>query len=83
MIHSAVQLAYIVATALFVLSLHWMNDPKTARRGVSMGIGGMVLAVIATWIEVAAAHGQLEHQLWIMGAIARRLCRRRAAVACR
>jgi H+-translocating NAD(P) transhydrogenase subunit beta len=69
MIHSAVQLAYVVATALFVMSLHWMNDPKTARRGVSMGIYGMVLAVVATWIEVAAAYGALEHQLWILGAI--------------
>ncbi|HVU88351.1 MAG TPA: NAD(P)(+) transhydrogenase (Re/Si-specific) subunit beta [Pirellulales bacterium] len=70
MIHSAVQLAYVIATALFVLSLHWMNDPKTARRGVQVGVAGMVLAVLFTWIEVAAAFGQLEHQLWIMGAIA-------------
>jgi len=69
MIHSAVQLVYVVATTLFVLSLHWMNDPKTARRGVTAGIVAMVLAVVATWIEVAAAYGQLEHQLWILGAI--------------
>jgi NAD(P) transhydrogenase subunit beta len=69
MIHSAVQLAYVIATALFVLSLHWMSDPKTARRGVQVGVAGMALAVVFTWIEVAAAFGQLEHQLWIMGAI--------------
>jgi H+-translocating NAD(P) transhydrogenase subunit beta len=70
MIHSAVQLAYVIATALFVLSLHWMSDPKTARRGVQVGVAGMALAVVFTWIEVAAAFGQLEHQLWIIGAIA-------------
>ena len=29
--------AYLVATALFVLSLHWMNAPSTARRGVFAG----------------------------------------------
>jgi len=69
MIHSVVQLAYVFATALFVLSLHWMNDPKTARRGVSVGIVAMILAVLATWIEVAAANGQLGHHLWIIAAI--------------
>ena len=39
------QLSYLVATALFIFSLHWMNDPKTARRGVFAGAGGMLLAV--------------------------------------
>ena len=34
---SFVELFYLVATALFVFSLHWMNDPKTARRGVIAG----------------------------------------------
>ena len=34
------QLSYLVATALFIFSLHWMNDPKTARRGVFAGAGG-------------------------------------------
>jgi NAD/NADP transhydrogenase beta subunit len=36
---NVVDLAYLVATALFVFSLHWMNDPKTARKGVSAGVG--------------------------------------------
>ena len=31
MIGSLVQLSYIIAVALFIFSLHWMNDPKTAR----------------------------------------------------
>ena len=34
MMHAIMQLAYLVATALFIFALHWMNDPKTARRGV-------------------------------------------------
>ena len=44
-----IQLAYLVATALFIFSLHWMSDPKTARRGVFAGVAAMLLAVAATW----------------------------------
>jgi H+-translocating NAD(P) transhydrogenase subunit beta len=43
------QICYLVATGLFIFSLHWMNDPKTARKGVFAGSAGMVLAVLATW----------------------------------
>lgn len=46
-----IQLAYLFATALFVFALHWMNDPKTARRGVISGVIAMFLAVIGTLIE--------------------------------
>ena len=34
MIDQLIQLVYLVATALFVFSLHWMAEVKTARRGV-------------------------------------------------
>ncbi len=61
------QLAYIVATALFILSLHWMSDPKTARRGVRAGTSGMIVAVLAAvlapgvsgyvWVVIAMALG--------------------------
>jgi NAD(P) transhydrogenase subunit beta len=39
---------YIVAAALFVLSLKWMNSPKTARRGNFAGELGMLLAITGT-----------------------------------
>lgn len=45
------QLTYIVAGALFILSLRWMNSPVTARRGVSAGIAAMVLAVGGTLLS--------------------------------
>ena len=32
MSHGLVQLAYIIATGLFVFALHWMNAPATARK---------------------------------------------------
>ena len=59
------QLSYLVATALFIFSLHWMNDPKTARRGVFAGAGGMLLAVLATWF-----FSGITNHLWIILAIA-------------
>jgi H+-translocating NAD(P) transhydrogenase subunit beta len=64
MIHQLVPLAYIVATALFVFALHWMNAPATARRGVYAGVGGMVLAILATWAQPEVVHHQ-----WIILAI--------------
>ncbi len=54
--NSLVQLTYVVATALFVLSLHWMSDPKTARRAVYAGVAAMTLAVLATWAQPVVTH---------------------------
>lgn len=54
--HALVQLTYLAATVLFIFSLHYMNDPKTARRGVFAGVIGMVLAIVATWIQPEIAH---------------------------
>ncbi len=51
-----VQLAYVVGAALFILSLYWMNDPRTARRAVIAGVTAMVLAVGATWIQPVVVH---------------------------
>jgi NAD(P) transhydrogenase subunit beta len=61
---SVVQLAYLVAAGLFVFALHWMNDPKTARRSVHAGVAGMTLAVAATWIQPVVVH-----HTWIIVAI--------------
>ena len=67
MIYSIVQISYIIATALFVFSLYWMKDPKTARHGVFAGIAAMTIAIVSTvlepgivnweWIAVAIAFG--------------------------
>ena len=54
--NALVQLAYVVAAALFVLSLHWMNDPRTARRGVFAGVAAMAIAVLATWAQPVVVH---------------------------
>jgi NAD(P) transhydrogenase subunit beta len=59
-----VQLAYLIATALFIFALHWMSDPKTARRGVFAGVAAMLIAVLATW-----AQPEIVTHRWIIGAI--------------
>ena len=58
---------YLVAAALFILSLRWLNASPTARRGVCAGVAGMTLAIIGTllapeiigykWIIVALVVG--------------------------
>src|SRR5499426_1920373 len=58
-----IQLSYLVAAVLFILSLRWLNHPRTARRGVAAGVAGMTAAVVGTlmapeivdykWIGVA------------------------------
>ncbi len=69
MIHGVTQLTYLAAAALFILSLRWLSHPKTARRGVAAGVGGMTLAIVGTllapeivnftWIAIAAVAGTL------------------------
>jgi H+-translocating NAD(P) transhydrogenase subunit beta len=66
-IHGLTQLTYLAAAALFILSLRWLSHPKTARRGVGAGVGGMALAIVGTllapeivnfsWIAIAALVG--------------------------
>ncbi len=55
---------YIVAAALFILSLKWLNTPATARRGVRVGELGMLLAVIGTLLR----HEVVDYQ-WILAAL--------------
>jgi NAD(P) transhydrogenase subunit beta len=64
MTQALVQIAYLVAAVLFIFSLYWMNDPKSARRGVFAGAGAMALAIIATWCTPG-----IIHHYWIIAAI--------------
>ena len=45
---TAVQLTYLAAAACFVLGLHLMNSPATARHGNRLSASAMVVAVVAT-----------------------------------
>ena len=46
-----VQLGYLGAAALFILSLMWMSRVETARRGVRAAELGMLLAIVGTLIR--------------------------------
>jgi NAD(P) transhydrogenase subunit beta len=43
-----IEVAYLCATALFILSLKWMSSPATSRRGVRAGELGMLVAIVGT-----------------------------------
>jgi proton-translocating NAD(P)+ transhydrogenase subunit beta len=47
----ATQYTYLIAAALFILSLYWMNSPQTARRAVWAGVWAMVLAVVGAALD--------------------------------
>src|SRR5882757_4736414 len=64
-----IEITYLVATALFILSLKWMSSPTTARHGVWAGELGMLLAVAGTllnrgivdykWVAIALVLGTI------------------------
>jgi NAD(P) transhydrogenase subunit beta len=56
--------AYIVAVALFVLSLKWLSSPATARHGVLAGEIGAALAVATTLVNP-----ELVQYKWILVAL--------------
>ena len=50
-------LAYLVAAVLFVVGLHQMRTPATARRGNLISAGGMVVAIVSTIAVVVTGSG--------------------------
>ena len=46
----SIQLVYVLAAACFVVGLHLMNSPATARRGNQVSMTGMIIAGVATLI---------------------------------
>jgi H+-translocating NAD(P) transhydrogenase subunit beta len=55
-----IEITYLIATALFILSLKWLSSPTTARHGVLAGEVGMVLAIAGTLLH----HGIVDYK-WI------------------
>ncbi|GAA1735916.1 NAD(P) transhydrogenase subunit beta [Dietzia kunjamensis subsp. schimae] len=47
-VETAANAAYLVAALLFILSLAGLSKHETARRGLTFGISGMALALVAT-----------------------------------
>src|SRR5579872_1589870 len=58
------EIIYLIASALFILSLKWMSSPATARHGIWAGEIGMVLAIGGTLLR----HGFVDWK-WIIIAL--------------
>jgi len=65
MMYGISQFGYLVASALFIFALHWMNTPATARKGVYAGVAATAIAIGVTWAEPSVVH-----HVWIVLAIA-------------
>jgi H+-translocating NAD(P) transhydrogenase subunit beta len=61
----AIQLIYVAAASCFVLGLHLMNSPITARRGNQVSTAGMVAAVAAT-LALIIHQGTISATGWIV-----------------
>ena len=59
-----IEVTYLVATVLFILSLKWLSAPTTARHGVRAGELGMLLAIAGTLLH----HGIVDYK-WIVIAL--------------
>ncbi|HEX6503630.1 MAG TPA: NAD(P)(+) transhydrogenase (Re/Si-specific) subunit beta [Terriglobales bacterium] len=55
-----IEVLYLVASILFILSLKWLSSPNTARHGVLAGEIGMVVAIGGTLLH----HGIVDYR-WI------------------
>jgi len=60
-----IEIIYLVASALFILSLKWMSSPTTARHGILAGEIGMVLAIAGTLLH----HGIVDYKWIIIGLV--------------
>ncbi len=55
----AIEILYLIASVLFILSLKWMSSPTTARHGIWAGEAGMLLAICGTLLH----HGIIDYKL--------------------
>src|SRR5256885_9805912 len=58
-----IEVLYLVASVLFILSLKWMSSPTSARHGIWAGEIGMLLAILGTLLR-----GGMQYQ-WIATAL--------------
>src|ERR1700680_3890513 len=61
---SLIEVIYLIASALFILSRNWRSSPATARPGILAGEIGMVLAIAGTLLH----HGIVDYK-WVIIAL--------------
>ncbi|MFH1474729.1 MAG: NAD(P)(+) transhydrogenase (Re/Si-specific) subunit beta [Chloroflexota bacterium] len=65
-VQTLVYIAQIGGAVCFVLGLHRMNSPATARNGNLLSAGGMVVAVLATLVSLVARDGGMDAIAWVI-----------------
>ena len=65
-IGTLVYIAQIGGAVCFVLGLHRMNSPATARNGNLLSAGGMVVAVLATLVSLVTRDGGMDAVAWVI-----------------
>jgi NAD(P) transhydrogenase subunit beta len=63
-LETLIRLAWLVGAACFVLGLHQMKSPATARRGNQLSAAGMAIAVAGTVILLATREGGVPASGW-------------------
>ncbi|HUN90378.1 MAG TPA: NAD(P)(+) transhydrogenase (Re/Si-specific) subunit beta [Terriglobales bacterium] len=63
--NTLIEILYLIASALFILSLKWMSSPATARRGLFAGEIGMILGIAGTLLH----HGILSYTWIVVGLV--------------
>ena len=64
---TVIQLIYLAAAACFVLGLHQMNSPATARNGNRLSAVGMAAAVVGTVVLIASgSYADVKASAWII-----------------
>ncbi len=66
---SLITIAYIAASALFIMSLGGLSRQETARRGNFYGIFGMIIALVATGAAIKDGNYVLLAAVLIPGAV--------------
>ncbi|MBP9151626.1 MAG: NAD(P)(+) transhydrogenase (Re/Si-specific) subunit beta, partial [Flavobacteriales bacterium] len=65
------EIAYLIASVLYIFGLKMMSDPKTAKNGNLWAAVGMTVAIVATIFLYMDDSGNHLHNLpWIGGGIA-------------
>src|SRR3989449_1715076 len=65
MLDTAIQLAYLAASVLFILGLKGLSHPDTARRGMLLAELGMLMAIVGTLLK----HEIVRYE-WIIAGVA-------------
>ena len=58
--------AYLLSAVMFVMGLHYMNSPKTARKGNFISAAGMVVAVVMAFVKLFITGFENAIAIWLL-----------------